>query len=68
MSQGLATLPDDFKPTSFWAATAVTPHKTDNNRYVVDIKRDWCIGIGKSKNITRAFIILISEQFQMEAI
>jgi len=42
----LGSLPPNF-PTSTWEeAIAVKPVEGKENVYEVDVKRDWCIGVG----------------------
>ena len=42
----LPSLPDDFVHNDFWTAVAATPLEESEVTYYVDLKRDWCIGLG----------------------
>jgi len=39
--------PPGFKASSFSDATAVSPAEGSEGIYNADIKRDWCIGLGR---------------------
>ena len=45
----LPGLPLDFKINNYATATAVTPSPSNSNTYIADLKRDWCVGLGKSR-------------------
>lgn len=45
-----AVLAPDFKLSTFKTAVAVSPSSIDKTRYAVDLKADWCIGIGTINN------------------
>jgi hypothetical protein len=40
------TFPPGFEPSAYAEATAVSPADGSGITYIVDIKRDWCIGLG----------------------
>jgi hypothetical protein len=52
--------------TSFSEATAVTPSPSTNTTFAADVKRDWCIGVGKFPFRTNMLCSTLTEtQFLM---
>lgn len=57
IANSIPALPADFRKSNIWEATAVSTHPSnDFFSYVVDLKRDWCIGLSEFPNSSRTEI------------
>lgn len=50
--QSIPALPDDFECSKFSAAVAAIASTSNPLSYIVDLKHDWCIGLGTRAMLT----------------